>query len=142
MSKNRSHASKRPVSQRQLRVGEELRHVLSQIISRGELNDPELRGLPVTVSEVRISPDLSSATVFVTQLGGGDSDKIEKALGRATPFLRRQIASRAYLRRVPNLSFERDSSFDYADRIGNILQDINKEKLLNTVDDDQAKGKD
>ena len=142
MSKNSSRVSKRPVSQRQLRVGEELRHVLSQIISRGELNDSELRGLPVTVSEVRISPDLSSATVFVTQLGGGDPGKIEKALGRATPFLRRQIASRVHLRRVPSLSFERDNSFDYAERIGNILQDISKEELLNTVDNDQAEGKD
>ena len=142
MNKNSSQALKRPVSQRQLRVGAELRHVLSQIISRGELNDPELRGLPVTVSEVRISPDLSRATVFVTQLGGGGSDKIEKALGRATPFLRRQIASRVHLRRVPNLSFERDTSFDYAERIGNILLDVNKRERPNTIDDDQAEGKD
>ena len=131
MGKNSFRASKRPISQRQLRVGEELRHVLAQIILRGELNDPELRGLPVTVSEVRVSPDLSSATVFVTQLGGGNSVKIEKALKRATPFLRRQIAHRVHLRRVPNLIFESDTSFDYAERIDNLLQDVNKEGPLN-----------
>jgi ribosome-binding factor A len=134
MGKNSFRTSKRPVSQRQLRVGEELRHVLAQIILRGELNDPDLRGLPVTVSEVSVSPDLSSATVFVTQLGGGNSDKIEKALGRATPFLRRQIARRVHLRRVPSLKFERDTSFDYAERIDNILQDVNKETSLNAIE--------
>jgi ribosome-binding factor A len=133
MSKNSFRTSKRPISQRQLRVGEELRHVLAQIILRGELNDPDLRGLPITVSEVRVSPDLGSATVFVTQLGGGTTDKIEKALGRATPFLRRQIASRVHLRRVPNLSFERDTSFDYAESIDNILQDVNKENTSNAI---------
>ena len=135
MSKNSFRTSKRPISQRQLRVGEELRHVLAQIILHGELNDPDLRGLPITVSEVRVSPDLGSATVFVTQLGGGNIDKIEKALGRATPFLRRQIARRVHLRRVPNLSFERDTSFDYAERIDSILQDVKKENLLNLMGD-------
>jgi ribosome-binding factor A len=135
MNKNSFQTFKRPISQRQLRVGEELRHVLAQIILRGELNDPDLRGLSVTVSEVRVSPDLSSATVFVTQLGGGNSDKIERALGRATPFLRRQIARRVHLRRVPNLSFERDTSFDYADRIDNILQGVNKENSLSEMVD-------
>ena len=135
MSKNSFRTSKRPISQRQLRVGEELRHVLAQIILHGELNDPDLRGLSITVSEVRVSPDLGSATVFVTQLGGGNIDKIEKALGRATPFLRRQIARRVHLRRVPTLSFERDTSFDYAERIESILQDVDKEKPLNSMDD-------
>ena len=135
MNKNSFRTSKRPISQRQLRVGEELRHVLAQIILRGELNDPDLRGLPVTVSEVRVSPDLSSATVFVTQLGGGNSDKIERALGRATPFLRRQIANRVHLRRVPNLSFERDTSFDYAQRIDNILQAATRPLQLNGMED-------
>ena len=139
MTRNSFSTSKRPFSQRQLRVGEELRHVLAQIILRGELNDPDLKGLPITISEVRISPDLSNATVFVTQLGGGKPDKMVQALGRATPFFRHQIARRVHLRRVPNLSFEHDTSFDYAERIGKILGDVNQGKLLDIKDTDQSK---
>ena len=138
MSRNSFLTSKKPTSQRQLRVGEELRHVLAQIILHGELRDPDLEGLPITISEVRISPDLSNATVFVSQLGGGGSDKIVQALNRATPFLRHQIAGRVHLRRMPNLSFEHDTSFDYAERIGNILQDVNQEKLLKATDADKS----
>ena len=129
MGRKSFSTTKRPFSQRQLRVGEEVRHVLAQIILRRELNDPDLKGLSITVSEVRVSPDLSNATVFVTQLGGGDSDKIVAALARATPFLRHQVAQRIHLRRVPNLIFEYDTSFDNADRIGSILQDVIDEDL-------------
>ena len=138
MAKNSFSVSKRSFSQRQLRVGEELRHVLAQIVLRDELSDPDLRGLPITVTEVRVSPDLSNATVFVTQLGGGDSEKILSALARATPFLRKKIANRVHLRRVPNLSFEHDSSFDYAGRIDNILQDVNKKNLKVICDSDKS----
>ena len=137
MSKNSSQASKKPFSQRQLRVGEELRHFLSQIMLRGELNDPELNGLSITVSEVRISPDLSNATVFVIELGGGRSDRMIRALMRARPFLRYQIARRARLRRVPKLRFEHDFSFDQAERIGNLLQSSNQEKSIKELDGNQ-----
>jgi len=130
--------SKKPFSQRQLRVGEELRHFLSQIMLRGELNDPELNGLSITVSEVRISPDLNNATVFVIELGGGRSDKMIRALARATPFLRYQIARRARLRRVPKLRFEHDFSFDQADRIGNLLQSTDEKKSTKALDENQV----
>ena len=119
-----SKRSKRPPSQRQLRVGEELRHVLAQVIGRGDLHDPELEGVSITVTEVRISPDLSNATIFVTRLGGGQAEETVAALERATPFLRHQIAQRVHLRHVPNLTFEADTSFDYAEHIGQILSDV------------------
>lgn len=122
MNKKSKRASKRPPSQRQLRVGEELRHILAQIVERGELNDPDLENVPITISEVRISPDLGNATIFATRLGGGQPEKIIDALGRAAPFIRRQIAQRIQLRRVPNLSFEADTSFDYAEHIGHLLK--------------------
>ena len=138
MVRSNLSTTKRTFSQRQLRVGEELRHVLAQVILRGELNDPDLIGLPITVSEVRISPDLSNATVFVTQLGGGDSDKIITALTRAAPFLRYQVAKNVHLRKVPNLHFEHDSSFDYAEHIDNILQDVNYNNFLEVVDPNKS----
>ena len=137
MSKNSSSTSKKSPGQRQLRVGEELRHFLSQIMLRGELNDPDLNGLSITVSEVRMSPDLNNATVFVIELGGGQSDRIIKALGRASPFLRHQIARRARLRRVPKLNFERDISFDNAERIGSLLQSVGQVNSIKILDRDQ-----
>ncbi|MBT3991195.1 MAG: 30S ribosome-binding factor RbfA [Rhodospirillaceae bacterium] len=124
MSKKSKRAGQRPPSQRQLRVGEELRHVISQVIERGDLHDPDLAGVSITVSEVRISPDLGNATIFVTRLGGGQAAEMIEALGRAAPFLRRQVAEKVHLRRVPNLIFEADTSFDYAEHIGHILEDV------------------
>ena len=111
----------KPPSQRQLRVGEELRHALAELLQRGDFHDPELADLNVTVTEVRISPDLRNATAFVTPLGGGHMDETLAALRRAGPFLRGQIARAINLRYAPTLSFEADTSFDYASRIDNIL---------------------
>ena len=112
--------SKEP-SVRQLRVGEELRHVLADLLGRGDLRDPALAGRSITVSEVRASPDLRNATAFVIPLGGGDDVEVLAALRRAAPFLRGQIARMVRLRMVPNLSFQRDESFDVAQRIDDIL---------------------
>ena len=109
--------------QRQLRVGEELRHALAAIIARGELRDPDLADLPVTVTEVRMSPDLRSATAFAAPLGGGDATKVIAALRRAAPFLRRRIGAEMSLKFVPNLQFEEDRSFDYAAHIDGLLRD-------------------
>jgi len=108
-------------SQRQLRVGEEVRHVLARVIERGELHDPELADVPVTVSEVRISPDLKNATAFVSPLGGGDADPLVEALSRAAPFLRRRVGQEMNLKYVPALSFQPDQSFDEAQRINELL---------------------
>ena len=116
--------------QRPLRVGEEVRHALAQILERGDLRDPDLVDAVVTITEVRMSPDIRNATVFVAPLGGIDTDKIVKALERAAPYLRRRIAEVVELRYVPNLRIEADTSFDYAERIG--------QKLSEVVDGDTA----
>jgi ribosome-binding factor A len=117
------HAARTP-SQRQLRVGEQVRHAISSVIERGELRDPDLDGVSVTVTEVRLSPDLRNATIFVVPLGGGDALEILTPLRRATPFLRHRVAEMVHLKYVPDLKFEADLSFDYADRIQNKLDQL------------------
>lgn len=109
-------------TQRQLRVGELLRHALVEILARGELRDPDLVGVSVTVSEVRVSPDLRNATVFVMPLGGERGAELVEALGRASPYLRRLIAPEIQLRTLPALSFMLDTSFDEVDRIDHLLR--------------------
>lgn len=109
-------------SQRQLRIGEVIRHVLVQLIERGEANDPGLDGVSITVTEVRVSPDLRNATAYVMPLGGTGSDEILETLNRAAPFFRRRVASEVDLRRLPSLSFELDVTFDNADHIDTLLR--------------------
>ena len=111
-----------PRNPRQLRVGEEIRHVLAAIFGRGELRDPDLAGVSITVSEVRMSPDLRHASAYVMPLGGGDSTKIVKALSRAAPFLRGEIARAIRLRHAPSVAFVADTSFDEASRIESLLR--------------------
>jgi len=110
-------------SQRQLRVGEELRHALAWILERGEVRDPDLKDVPVTVTEVRVSPDLRSATVFVVPLGGGGTEAILAGLTRARPFLRRRVGSAVRLKFVPDITFRADTSYDEAGRIDALLRD-------------------
>lgn len=112
----------KPPSQRQLRVGEELRHIIANIIERGDIRDPDLAGRAITVTEVRISPDLKNATVFVVPLGGGEVAPVLKGLKRARPFLRHEIARAVDLRAVPDLFFEADTTFDEASRIDALLK--------------------
>ena len=109
-------------SQRQLRVGEALRHALSGVLERGNLRDPVLRNVSITVTEVRASPDLKNATAFVMPLGGEAADEIVEALGRASPFLRGEVARQVELRHVPRLQFEVDRSFGQADHIDALLR--------------------
>ena len=96
-----SRAPAKAPSQRQLRVAEEVRHVLARVFSRGEVRDPDLAGETITVTEVRISPDLKNATAFVARLGRSDIDALLPALKRAAPFLRTQIAHEMRLRVAP-----------------------------------------
>jgi ribosome-binding factor A len=114
------HASK-PPTQRQLRVAEEIRHVLAGLFARTEFRDPDLAGVIITATEVRISPDLKHATVFVTRLGRSDVDKCLPALKRVAPFLRSQIAHEIRLRTAPDLSFQPDTALDYAMHIDELL---------------------
>lgn len=108
-------------SPRQLKVGEEVRHVLSGVFGRDGLRDPELAAVTVLVTEVRMSPDLRHATCFVAPLGGGDGPGLVKACKRASAFLRGQLAREIELRFVPELAFQLDTSFDQAERIGSLL---------------------
>jgi len=110
-------------SQRQLRVGEALRHALADILARGELRDPALSGIQVTVTEVRISPDLRAGTAFVLPFGGGDAAALAKALNRATGFFRMRLTDAVELRVAPTVHFAPDLSFDKADRIERLLHD-------------------
>ena len=121
-------------SQRQLRVGEELRHALAEVLSRDELRDPVLSGVSITVSEVRASPDLRNATAFVMPLGGGDTATVLAALGRAAPFLRGRVARMVRLRYTPAFRFEADTTYDEASRIGALLRDATPPEF----DDDDA----
>ncbi len=113
---------KRPPSQRQLRIGEELRHALAWIVERGELRDPELGPGRFTFTEVRAGSDLRTATVFVTPLGGGDAGPLLDALARARPFLRHRVAKHVTLKYMPDFSFREDDTFDTAGRIDQLLK--------------------
>lgn len=117
---NNAPRSKGP-TQRQHRVGEELRHAIARILDHAHFRDPDLAGISVTVTEVRISPDLRKATAYVTPLGGRDMDKVVAALNRASAYFRREIAREVALRMVPEIAFEPDTSFDYSSRIDAIL---------------------
>jgi len=118
-----------PQSQRQLRVGEELRHELARILNSGGSNDPELFDVNLTVTEVRVSPDLRNATVFVVPLGGStggrDVQPILAALKRTKGYFRHEVAkAMRNMRNVPDLKFLADESFDNAQRIDQLLRDI------------------
>ena len=109
-------------SHRQLRVGEELRHALSHILARGELRDPALADLNLTVTEVRVSPDLRNATAYVVPLGGGGLETAVAALNHASGFFRSRLAREVALRHAPRIAFAPDRSYDEARRIDKILQ--------------------
>ena len=108
-------------SQRALRAGELVRHALAEILSRGEVHDPVLEGHMITVPEVRMSPDLRLATVFVMPLGGRDQTDVIAALDRNKKFLRTEVAHRVNLKFAPDLRFQIDTSFEEAARIERLL---------------------
>jgi ribosome-binding factor A len=112
-------------TQRQLRVGEEIRHSIAWALERGEVRDHAVVGVAITVTEVRISPDLKNATVFITPLGGGDQEAVTAVtdgLNRAAPFFRRMIAKQLELRAVPRLKFIPDVSFDKASEMDALMR--------------------
>lgn len=135
-------------SQRQLRVGEEIRHALANLIERGEIHDPELAAGSVTITEVRVSPDLRNATAFVTPFGGGDAQPKLAALKRVKSYLRHQLAHSLTLRFAPELFFEEDTSLDQASRIDYLLRtpevrrDLGADDLGDGAVDDDQEGRD
>lgn len=127
--------SKRPPGQRPLRVGEEVRHALARIFERGELRDPDLAGTAITVTEVRLSPDLKNAIAYIMPLGGQRAAEVVTALRRSAPYLRRAVGRAVKLRYAPNLSFALDTAFDHASRIGALLQRPEVERDLGASDE-------
>jgi ribosome-binding factor A len=109
-------------SQRQLRVGEIVRHAVAEILSQGIVHDPDLEGHIITVPEVKMSPDLKLATIFVVPLGGHDIEIVIAALERNRKFLRGEIAHRVNLKFAPDIRFRADDRFDEAERIEKLLR--------------------
>ena len=109
-------------SQRQLRVGEAVRHAVADILSHGSARDADLEGHIITVPEVRMSPDLKLATIYVMPLGGRDTDVVVAALERNKKFLRGEVARRVNLKFAPDIRFRIDDRFDEAERIEKLLK--------------------
>jgi ribosome-binding factor A len=116
------NSSPKSPSQRQLRVGEEIRHVLAGALMRGECHDPEISSTPVTISEVRISPDLKNATAYFMPLGGVRREETLAALTRNAAFFRKLVSEHMKLRYTPRVFFRLDTSFDEAHRIDLLLK--------------------
>ena len=125
MSRHYHRAHPAGGSQRQLRVGELIRHELSAMLSRGDVHDPVIEAHMITVPEVRMSPDLRMATIYIMPLGGRDEEDVLQALERNKRFVRGEIARRVNLKFAPEIHFRIDERFDEAERI---------EKLLRTPD--------
>ncbi|MCB1500163.1 MAG: 30S ribosome-binding factor RbfA [Bauldia sp.] len=126
------------LSQRQLRVGELVRHALAEILQRGEVHDPALEGMVVTVPEVRMSPDLRLATAYVMPLGGKGVDEALAALDRNRKFIRGEVAQRVNLRYAPDLRFRLDTSFEEGERVDALLRspEVRRDIAGDAGDDD------
>lgn len=135
-------AVKQGPTQRQLRVGEELRHAVSKILQQGECRDPALQNASIAVTEVRLSPDLRNATVFVMPLGGANAQEVVTGLRRSAAFLRHLVAHSVTLRYAPNLDFVLDGSFEQAERITALLArpDVARDLQPTSAVEKQANG--
>jgi ribosome-binding factor A len=109
-------------SQRQLRVGELVRHAIAEMLTRGDVHDPVIEGHLITVPEVRMSPDLRLATVYIMPMGGRDTDEVLDAFERNKKFLRGEVAHRINLKFAPDLRFHIDERFAEAERIDKLLR--------------------
>jgi ribosome-binding factor A len=119
---SRARSSGGAPSQRQLRVGELIRRRLAEVLARDETGEPELEGVSVTVSEVRVSPDLRHATAYVLPLGGGNADGVVQALNRRKATLRRAVTSGMTLKFSPEIAFAVDATFEQMDRTRALLE--------------------
>jgi ribosome-binding factor A len=119
----RKKGASRPTSQRQLRAGELVRHALVEILREEELQDPALAGVSITITEVRVSPDLKHALCFVEPLGGVHAPEVIDALNRLSKFLRGRLGHAIEMRFTPALKFVHDNSFDVAEHMSRLLAD-------------------
>ena len=122
MAKNKFHEGSGP-SQRQLRVGETIRRALSEVLARGDVHDPDLNRMSITVGEVRTSPDLKIATAYVLPLGGQGQDEVVELLARNKGELRRLVAKKLTLKFAPDLRFRLDETFDQMDETRRMLSE-------------------
>jgi ribosome-binding factor A len=127
-------------SQRQLRVGELVRHALSEILLREDLHDPDLKDVNITVAEVRPTPDLKRATCYVMPLGGHNPQTIVKALARIAPKLSYEVGKRVKLKFTPRLLFQTDQTFGEAARMDELLRSPKVAADLARDEDDDIEG--
>jgi ribosome-binding factor A len=125
-------------SQRQLRVGELIRHELAAMLTRGEVHDPVIETHMITVPEVRVSADLRLATIYIMPLGGRDEKEVLDALERNKRYMRGEIARRVNLKFAPEIRFRIDERFDEAERIEKLLRTpVVQRDLAGERDDDE-----
>lgn len=124
-------------SQRQLRVGEQARHALAGLLQRGEVNDPALESVVISVSEVRMSPDLKVATAYVSPLGDGDKEAIVAALNRNSRFIRGRVTpALKQMKYMPEFRFRLDTSFENFDKIDRLLKSPEVARDLDSGEND------
>jgi ribosome-binding factor A len=139
MARHNSKAQRpKAPGQRQLRIGEEIRHALARIFERDTLRDPALANVRLTVTEVRPAPDLRHARVYVVPLGGGNMAPILEGLQRVKPYLRREMAAQLQMRYIPDLHFAADNSFDEAAHILTLLHKPEVARDLREPDPDET----
>jgi ribosome-binding factor A len=125
-------------SQRQLRVGEQVRHALSEVLQRGEVDDDLLRATVLSVSEVRMSPDLKIATAFVSPMGAADADAVVEALNRHARFVRGRLSpALRQMKFMPEIRFRIDTSFENFARIDRLLKSPDAARDLDRKDDEE-----
>lgn len=129
----RQQSSSQQQSVRVLKVGERVRHILSELLARGEVHDAIVSAANISVTEVRMTPDLRNAAAYIKPLMGSDEDAVIKALRQNTAFLQREVAKRLGLKFAPKLNFKPDESFDEAERIETLLRDP---KVARDLDDE------
>ena len=117
----------KPITQRQLRVGEMIKQALSMIFIRGEAKISEINTKEITVTEVRMSPDLKTAKAFVLPLGGKNSQEIIEKLKEFSFIIRKVLSKKIVMKFLPKLYFVKDDSFDYAEKIENLIKQTNKQ---------------
>jgi ribosome-binding factor A len=130
----RKHASNIGPTQRQLRVGEMLRHALAEVLRRGDIRDPDLAGISVTITQVKPSPDMRHATVFCEPLGGKNAKPVIAALNKHKGFLRGELGHMITMKFTPDLRFVEDESFAEAQKIETILKSSRVQRDLSQPD--------
>ncbi len=131
-----ARSAPRGPSQRQLRAGELVRHALVEILREEDLDDPALSGAPVTITEVRVSPDLRHAICFIQPLGGENATEVVAAMNRASKFFRGRLGRMIDLRATPELKFLHDETFDAADQMSRLFDDPKVRQDLDAPEED------